>query len=271
MNICRFVPTSSTDERIHVINFVYETKYKSKTENKIDTCYKMAYVVEGKGTIICRGTREEVKKGDVFFVLPSAPYTLTGDEDFKFIYISFIGTRGNMLTDRLGITVRNFVFDGYEEQGKIWMDAVTNCVQFSEFAAQGVLFYMFSKIGSDVLREDDNVKVVDAVYKMKLVKKYIDDHFSDSTLSLETISHEFSYNKKYLSSAFKQQFKIGISEYMTTVRITHACVLMEQNYTSVKDIAFLCGFSEQMYFSRVFRKKMGVSPKEHMKTHLERK
>ena len=266
INICRFVPTNSTDEQIHVINFVYETKYRAKTENKIDTCYKMAYVVEGNGMIICRGKKEEVKKGDVFFVFPSAPYTMTGDEDFKFIYISFIGARGNMIMEQLHITVRNFVFSGYEEQSALWLDAVTNCVQFSEFSAQGVLFYMFSKIGSDVLREEENVNVTDIVYKMKLVKKYIDDHFADSTLSLETISREFSYNKKYLSSAFKQQFKIGISEYMTTVRINHACVLMEQNYTSVKDIAFLCGFSEQMYFSRVFRKKMGVSTKEHMKT-----
>ena len=43
-------------------------------------------------------------------------------------------------------------------------------------------------------------------------------------------------------------------------------LLMEQKHTSVKDIAYLCGFSEQLYFSRVFRKKMGMSRREHMKT-----
>lgn len=267
INICRFVPTKSIEEQIHIINFVYETKHTSKSENKMDACYKMAYVVEGTGTIICRGTKEEVKKGDVFFVFPSAPYTLMGDEAFKYIYISFIGVRGNMIMEQLNSSVRNFVFRNYEEQRVLWLDAVTKCTRFSEFAAQGVLFYMFSKIGNEELQEEEeSVNVTDMLYKMKLVKKYIDDHFADSTLSLETISSEFSYNKKYLSSAFKKQFKIGISEYMTTVRINHACVLMEQRYTSVKDIAFLCGFSDQMYFSRVFRKKMGVSPKEHMKT-----
>lgn len=266
INICRFVPTKTMNEQIQVINFVYETKYNDRAENKIDTCYKMAYVVEGKGIITCRGEKNVVKKGDVFFVFPSVPYMLVGDDDFKFIYISYIGIMGNMIMEQLGVTSRNFVFTGYEDQCGVWTDAIMNCVQFSEFAAQGVLLYMFSRIGSDVLRQEENVNVTDMGYKMQLVKKYINDHFADSTLSLETISREFSYNKKYLSSAFKQQFKIGISEYMTTVRINHACVLMEQNYTSVKDIAYLCGFSEQMYFSRVFRKRMGVSPKEHMKT-----
>ena len=266
INICRFAPAQNAEEQIHIINFVYEAKYRSKTESRMETCYRMSYVVEGSATIICRGNEKTITKGEVFFLFPSVPYTIIGNEDFKFIYISFIGTRGNMIMEQLQINIHNFIFQGYEEQRGLWIDAVTHCNRYSEFAARGVLFYMFSKIGEDVSREEENINASDIGFKMNQVKKYIDSHFTDSTLSLETISNEFSYNKKYLSSVFKQHFKIGIREYLTTVRINHACVLMEQKYTCVKDIAFLCGFSEQMYFSRVFKKKMGISPKEHMKT-----
>ena len=216
--------------------------------------------------INCRGKQETVNKGDVFFVFPSVPYSLAGDEDFRFIYVSYIGVQANMIMERLRVNAQNYVFRGYEKLGEYWADAVFNCDRLPELAAEGVLFYTFSKIGCDALRQEETVSVSDAVYKMQMVKKYIDDHFSDSTLSLEGISQEFAYNRKYLSSAFKQQFKVGISEYLTTVRINHACVLMEQKYTSVKDIAYLCGFNEQMYFARVFRKRMGVSPREHIKS-----
>ena len=265
LNVCRFIPIKKASEQTHIINFVYETGYKSITENKIDTCYKMIYVVEGSCTVNCRGRRELVKKGDVFCVFPSVPYHMSGDEKFKFVYVSFIGVQANIILEHLHITAQNFVYTGYEELRDLWLDAVLNCDILSELAAKGVLFYTFSKIGCNVLRKVESGNVSDNVYKMQMIKKYIDDHFADSTLSLEVISKEFAYNKKYLSSAFKKQFKVGISEYLTTVRINHACVLMEQRYTSVKDIAFLCGFNDQMYFSRVFRKKMKVSPREHMK------
>lgn len=66
LNVCRFIPIKKASEQTHIINFVYETGYKSITENKIDTCYKMIYVVEGSCTVNCRGRRELVKKGDVF-------------------------------------------------------------------------------------------------------------------------------------------------------------------------------------------------------------
>ena len=265
MNVCRFVPLSDSAEWIHIINFIYETKYRDASLNKLDTSYKMAYVSEGSCTLSCRGVRQAARKGDVFFTFPSVPYTLTGDSEFRFIYVSFIGVQASLIMEKLHITPQVSVYPGYGALLSLWDDAVHNCDQLPELAAQGVLFYTFSKIGCDVLKQEEQGDVTSSAYKMQMVKKYIDDHFSDSTLSLESISREFSYSKKHLSSAFKQQFKVGISEYLTTVRINHACVLMEQKHTSVKDIAYLCGFSEQLYFSRVFRKKMGMSPREHMK------
>lgn len=266
MNICRFVPVSSGSEGIHIINFVYETQYRDKTENKLDTCYKMAYVLDGTCEILCRGQRQKAGKGDIFFAFPSVPYTLAGDADFRFGYVSFLGVQANRIMEQLHITPANAIFVGYTDLCTLWTDALQESSCLPEFAAQGVLFYTFSRIGCETLQPEPQKDMASAAYKMQMVKKYIDDHFADSTLSLESISREFAYSKKYLSSAFKQQFKVGISEYLTTVRINHACVLMEQRYTSVKDIAYLCGFSEQLYFSRVFRKKMGLSPREHMKT-----
>ena len=57
---------------------------------------------------------------------------------------------------------------------------------------------------------------------------------------------------------------INITEYLNITRIHHACTLMEQGFTCVKDIAFLCGYKDSLYFSRVFKKEMCVSPREHM-------
>ena len=96
------------------------------------------------------------------------------------------------------------------------------------------------------------------------IKKYIDDSISDSTLSLEKISTALSYNAKYISSLFKRKMGVGISEYISTVRIQHACALMEQGFSGIKDISALCGFKDALYFSRVFKSKIGVSPSEHI-------
>jgi AraC-like DNA-binding protein len=41
---------------------------------------------------------------------------------------------------------------------------------------------------------------------------------------------------------------------------------MEQGFTSVQDIAAMCGFNDPYYFSRVFKDHMNVSPKAHMET-----
>ena len=103
-----------------------------------------------------------------------------------------------------------------------------------------------------------------------MIKQYLDDHFADPGLTLEMLGEQFNYHPKYLSTVFKKQFRVGVREYLNTIRINHACALMEQGYSSVKDIAALCGYRDQMYFSRVFRSQMKTAPRDHIRQLKEK-
>ena len=88
----------------------------------------------------------------------------------------------------------------------------------------------------------------------------------DPEISLESISFRFKYNKKYLSHQFKCVFGMGVSEYLNTLRISYAVSLIEQNHLFVQEIAFRCGYKDPFYFSRVFKKITGTSPREMIKS-----
>ncbi len=97
-----------------------------------------------------------------------------------------------------------------------------------------------------------------------MIKKYVDENFSNSEFSLAEISKEFSYNKKYVSDLFSKKYGIHIIDYINDLRIENACALIDNGNTSVSTVATLSGFSDQFYFSKVFKKKMGLSPKARM-------
>jgi len=263
-NVCRFVPTNSSGDALHTVNYVYETTKRGNAVPATYSMYKINYVVDGEASVVCGGVEKRVKKGDIFFILPSVLYTVSGNDDFKYAYISFLGIRASAVMEKLGINKRNFVFTDFRELEKVWLDGLSVANELIDLVSEGVLLYTLARIGDRCTVIASDRKASDYEERFLLIKKYIDDNFSDSNLSLDKIAPEFSYNKKYLSSAFKKHFKIGVTEYLTVVRINHACMLMDQKYTGVSDIAFLCGFDDPMYFSKVFKKRMGISPKAYM-------
>ena len=78
-----------------------------------------------------------------------------------------------------------------------------------------------------------------------------------------TIADELSYNSKYISHIFKEKMGISYSEYLRSLRLKFAVSLFDRGLDSVKNVALLSGFSDPLYFSTVFKKGMGVSPKEY--------
>lgn len=261
-NICRFIPRHNDYETIHTINFVLETKKQKYESLKSNSVYRMHYVKEGEGLLHTPGSSRQLKRGDLFFVLPAVPFAIESGENFQYLYISYIGTRANHIMEQLKITGQNCLFSGFEEVEAFWMDSLHSDTALFDLRTESVLLYTFSIMGIRFLTEDKKEKKT--VATAETIKKYIDDNFSDTDLSLEKVGEVLCYNKKYVSMVFKKKYKIGIAEYLNVVRIQHACTLMEQKFTSVRDIAQLCGFKDPLYFSRVFRNRMGKSPKEHM-------
>jgi two-component system response regulator YesN len=57
------------------------------------------------------------------------------------------------------------------------------------------------------------------------------------------------------------------SEYLRNLRIKYAIALLDNGIDSIKNVAILSGFSDPLYFSSVFKKMVGVSPKDYKDTN----
>ena len=266
-NICLFAPDGNGNEKLHVINYVLEKKHPTFNGLKRSSVYQMYYVIGGEGVLRTSNKDFKLERGDIFFTFPSSPFAVESLCDLEYMYVSYLGVRANMICDSLGINRNNCVFRQYSEVEPFWRDALTVSKEASTLRFESVALYTFSVLAERLIPTKRNSSSDDAV---QLAKKYIDENISNSELSLEKISAELSYNTKYLSSLFKRKMGIGISEYISTVRIQHACTLMEQGFTSIKDIAAQCGFKDALYFSKVFKRTMTQSPKEHI-AQIEKK
>ena len=67
----------------------------------------------------------------------------------------------------------------------------------------------------------------------------------------------------YLSRIFSQKYGETIIAFLTRIRMEKAAELMKDQDKKLETISFLVGYDDYNYFSRVFRKKVGCSPREY--------
>ena len=264
--ICKFVTDTATAGDITAINFVHETKTQNG-ESRLPAVYAVHLVTKGSGVFKIANKEYTVNKGDLFFVFPGSEYSITSIENFTYTYVSFIGKRAQKIMGVLGINRSNSVFSGFLSLDDFWYSALLSSTKDTlELVCESVLLYTFAAIKKKFAPKENLDKANEVVNTVKL---YVDQHFEDPDLSLERISKVFSYNPKYLSNLFASTQGEGLKEYVIKRRVNYAEQLFSQGFTSIKDVSVMCGFNDPLYFSKVFKKIMGVSPKE-FRTNLKR-
>ena len=261
-NVCRFVPREINDHSIHTVHFVLETKEQLYTGLRLKSLYTMYFVIQGTGKLHTRGDVLTLQKGDVFFSFPAEPFAIESVAGFQYMYISFLGARGNRIMDKLGISPKAPVYTDCEELTSVWTQGVHSPAELSDIASEAVLLHTFAFLGGRLpefsSRDEGRIDLI------SMIQKYVDEHFSDPDFSLERLGSDLKYNKKYLSTVFKRHVGVGIVEYLHTVRIQHACTMLRQGFTSVSDVALRCGYPDAQYFSKVFKRRMTISPREYI-------
>ncbi len=97
---------------------------------------------------------------------------------------------------------------------------------------------------------------------IKSVKDYINENFSKD-ISLDDASRIVGISPYYFSKIFKEETGENFIEYLTAVRIEKAKELLSNSKLSMKEICQMCGYSDPNYFSRTFKKNVGVTPTEY--------
>lgn len=91
------------------------------------------------------------------------------------------------------------------------------------------------------------------------IQAYVRAHYSEP-LNLSDIAKHLGYNYNYISSYFSSNSNEGFSEYLNRVRIAEACRMLKEKKGTIAEIGRAVGYSDQSYFSRVFKRLTGETP-----------
>lgn len=101
------------------------------------------------------------------------------------------------------------------------------------------------------------------------ILQYIQDHFTDPELSLAQLASRFNLSDSYVTRIIKNETNSTFSALVTHLRLERAIeYLVNDPDMMLVQIAELCGFSSQHYFSRVFKESTGFSPADYRKNIL---
>ena len=99
---------------------------------------------------------------------------------------------------------------------------------------------------------------------IRRVQEYIVNNFMNSSLRLEDIAQANYISTSHLCSIYRRSTGLTVGDYILNTRMHHAEILIRNGHRNIASIAEMCGYDDPGYFSKCFRKKFGVSPKQYM-------
>lgn len=100
--------------------------------------------------------------------------------------------------------------------------------------------------------------------ELSAIKDYLDEHYTEKIL-MDDLAERFFINKFYMTKIFKETYGVTINNYLISKRITRAKQLLRFTDKTVDEVGNAVGMEDANYFSRMFRKVEGVSPREYRK------
>ncbi|GIP29328.1 hypothetical protein J23TS9_44580 [Paenibacillus sp. J23TS9] len=111
--------------------------------------------------------------------------------------------------------------------------------------------------------EQDNQKEEQSIIDQ--VVAYIDEHYMDNTLSLETVAFEFGISPSHVSRSFKEKMGLNFIQYIWQKRMEEVMHQLKTTNDPLKDIILKVGYLDTPNFIRKFKKETGYTPGQYRK------
>lgn len=238
-------------------------------------------VIAGRGTVVIDQIRYTVRPGQCFLLRPNQIhyYQSDHDEPWEYYYIGFCGARMQEILSEAGFTpgmVAKQVTYAHRIQRLLAALCTTVGEPIQPLLQHGylcqVLHYLVqgaqSDAGGAVIGESGDAV---AAPNYAHIAAGILHHSYPENITVDILAQQLGISRGYLNTLFRQKTGKSIYQYLLEHRIRMAGELLRMTDKPVKRIALEVGFCDPMYFSRIFRKHVGITPSEHRRlTNAER-
>ena len=247
-----------------------DPNYHIVNNNRVTT--EFDFVISGKGTVICNNEKYNVKAGDVYHLPYGCSFISDSDKNDPLIkiWVSAYGElmpnilRAFRLNEKVHFQNADLCYPIFKEILKVCRDESLT-ISDKEDKTAILLHSLLNRLYKITLRgENDSSAGKNDAY---IIKSYLDNHIHD-TVKIKDLSALIFKSESQTIRIFENAFGTTPYSYLLQLRLSAAKQLLTQTNMSVKAIAFNLGFSDEHYFSYIFKEKIGKTPTNYRKSPL---
>ncbi len=248
--------------------------------------HELVLVVAGEGRHITPAESYTLSAGDIFLIKPGNPHGYAVENDFALYNILYFPEKLGLplfdLPDEPGFRAffelepelrRQFGFRKHFRLGKTLLDELSLIVERMraelqstepghDFRAVALLMRLIERISricssSALYRENDEL------FRLSEVVSFLEQNFREQ-LSVQELSERAAMSPATLNRAFRRAVGKSPLCYLNDLRLSRAELLLRENpELTIANVAAECGFPDSNYFSRVFKKRNGRTPRDY--------
>ena len=245
-----------------------EPNYEVRPRILRDYCF--VYVEKGRGHLSSFGRPFELNPGDLFLLFPDCVHAYgTDPEDLLEVYwILFSGSMAGQLAGNSGYTGENAVLSVGDSEAarqvleQMKEDSFRN-TRGSYLKLCGDLYRLFGVLQSlhgDCPSDGIGAAGCDLSRTVTEAQDFMNIHYSEP-LTVAEIADYVGVSRATLAEHFRRECGRTPSEYLTYLRLQQAVNLLQNTALTVSEVASSVGYSDALYFSRVFSKYYKTSPR----------
>lgn len=229
--------------------------------------YIFIYCTEGEGWLKINGRQLRILPNHFFMVSKKIPHSYGADIDnpWSIYWMHFNGTAVPSLFARYNMHSLQAIPIPYDSIFIKQFDQIFTILKSNYIESQlehanilGLnfisffIYYNFDQLTTT----NGQGNLVDMI--IDFLEKNIDQPFKS-----EQITNEFNYSPSYIFTIFKKRTGYSLIHFFNLKKVQKACEYIKYSDLNIKEISHKVGFQDPLYFSRLFKKHMGVSPKSY--------
>lgn len=227
--------------------------------------YEIYILEKGERTYIIDGTFIELSRRDVALIKPYELHSTDGGIYSRYLLYFKDSYLDRFFTEEAKKKVLAFFSRKKLSMEKENFDRLKELlIELKNDSGNFLVFCEIIKLFNDSCSGEEKISVSARNKLISRVVEYLAKHYLEIK-NLDSLADRFFITKHYLCRLVKKETGVSVVTYINNHKLQLACEKLQFTRKNIEEIAAECGFNSSMYFCKIFKKNMGMSPGEYRK------